>query len=378
MARSDPAEMQLSLSGDALRKALAHAQNVIDRAKKIPILGHVLLTALDEGVLVISANNLDMQISEAVSAEVAQAGAITADGQLLYEIARKLPAGQQVTMTLADGRLGVSAGRARSKLPTLPVSDFPLIRMDAPSASFELPAKALARAIGQVRFAIGDQPARPYLSGIYIHAAADGLRLAATDSLRLAATRIDLPEGAEKLKGAILPAKFIAELARLLGEQEDSTATLALSDRLVTASLDDITLTGKLIEGNYPQYERIIPQANTHVIVADADALADAVDRVATVSADKVRTMRLAVEGAQIALSAQSFEHGAMTDELDCEHEGDAFSVFFNSKHLIEQLRLIDGAATIAFGDKAGEAALFTTSAAPEAKWVLGTLGKEG
>ncbi|MCC7048208.1 MAG: DNA polymerase III subunit beta, partial [Alphaproteobacteria bacterium] len=296
--------MKLTIERAALLKALAHAQSVVERRNTIPILSNVLLEAAPGG-LALTATDMDLAIAEQTAADVAMPGATTVSVHTLYDIVRKLPDGAQVEIATGDaeggdgGQLGLRGGRSRFRLPTLPRDDFPMLGDNAelPHA-FSLPASELKALIDRTRFAISTEETRYYLNGIYLHAAKNGdgtLRAVATDGHRLARAETALPSGAAGMPGVIVPRKAVAELYKLVQDSADPVA-VNLSNTKIRFALDSVVLTSKLIDGTFPDYERVIPANNDKSMEVDSREFAAAVDRCQTIAAEKSRAVKLSLK----------------------------------------------------------------------------------
>ena len=345
--------MKLTIERANLLKTLSHVQSVVERRTTIPILSNVLLRA-EPGVLRLTATDMDMEIVESVSASVATPGAATAPAHVLYEIVRKLPDGAQVEIdgTGEAGALQLSAGRSRFRLGCLPVEDFPAMSEGDMPTRFSLAPGDLRLLIDRTRFAISTEETRYYLNGIFFHATKTAdempvLRAVATDGHRLARIQMTLPSGAEDMPDVIVPRKTVGELRKLLDEAGD-TVTVALSTSKIRVSSDGITLTSKLIDGTFPDYERVIPSNNDKAMEVEAKALADAVDRVATISTEKSRAVKLSVtagEPGTLTLMASNTEQGMATEELEVAYTESDLEIGFNARYLLDITQQIDGDA---------------------------------
>ncbi|HZD27005.1 MAG TPA: DNA polymerase III subunit beta, partial [Alphaproteobacteria bacterium] len=293
--------MKLTIERSALLRSLAHVQSVVEKRNTIPILSNVQLVA-EDGALSLTATDLDLAIVETVACEVAQPGATTAPAHTLYDIARKLPDGSQVELEFSgdDSRLIVRAARSKFALSCLPREDFPVMAEDDLPHRFELPAPQLRTLIEKTRFAISTEETRYYLNGIYLHAAeADGggmLRGVATDGHRLARVEVPLPQGAAGMPGVIVPRKTVLEVHKLI-EEAEGPIQVGLSETRIRFAFDSIVLTSKLIDGTFPDYQRVIPADNDKRMEVDCKTFAAAVDRVATISSEKSRAVKLAIAG---------------------------------------------------------------------------------
>jgi DNA polymerase-3 subunit beta len=353
--------MKLSIERARLLKALNHVQSVVERRNTIPILSNVLMTA--EGAsLRLGATDLDMEIVETAEADVERSGQVTAPAHTLYEIVRKLPDGALVRIEHGGGdpRLTVSAGRSRFALPALPAADFPALGAGSFETTFVIEPEALVRLLDRTRFAISTEETRYYLNGVYMHAAKDGvhgptLRAVATDGHRLALAEYTLPEGAAGMSGVIVPRKTVQEVRRLLDDAQ-GLAEIALSDAKIRVTVGGVVLTSKLIDGTFPDYTRVIPKNNPRILVLANKAFQDAVDRVATVSAERTRSVKMAVDAERVVLSVTHPETGTATEELAGDYPHDPIEIGFNARYLL------DVAAQIGTGDAQFE---FADAASP-------------
>jgi len=350
--------MKLTIERAALLKTLAHVQSVVERRNTIPILSNVLMEVAG-GKLALTATDMDLTIVDAVAADVAEPGAITAPAHTFYDIVRKLPEGAQIEIRSGgDGaQLTIKAGRSVFTLATLPKEDFPTMgAVDLPT-EFQLQPRELRHLIDRTRFAISTEETRYYLNGIYLHAAATErvpmLRAVATDGHRLARFEMPLPEGAAGLPGVIVPRKTVAELRKLIEETQDPIA-ISLSDTKIRFAFDSTVLTSKLIDGTFPDYERVIPSGNDKVIEVDCQSFAQAVDRVSTISSEKSRAVKLVIEDGGITLSASSPENGTATEEIEIKYGGSPIEIGFNSRYLLDIAQQIEGeSAEITLADAA-------------------------
>lgn len=367
--------MKLTIERALLLKSLAHVQSIVERRNTIPILSNLALRATGGG-LALSATDMDMDVVESVPCAVAVEGATTAPAHTLYDIVRKLPDGADVEI---DGggdkqRITVRAGRSTFTLPALPIEDFPSIATDQLGHSFMLAAPELRSLIDRTRFAISNEETRYYLNGIYLHAASiagvDVLRAVATDGHRLARVELPLPEGAFAMPGVILPRKTVSELRKLLDETADDIR-VELTNTRIRFSFGQIQLSSKLIDGTFPDYERVIPSGNDKILDVDCKRFAEAVDRVATISTEKSRAVKLSIDGGTLILSATSAETGTATEELEVSYGSSPIEIGFNSRYLLDIALQIEGeSAQFAMADSASPTVV-RDGADPSAIYVL-------
>ena len=334
--------MKATIERAILLKALGHVQSVVERRNTIPILSNVLIEARDDGSLRLMATDLDLQVDESVAAQVSQAGATTVPAHTFFDIVRKLPEGSQVELAASDGKMQVVAGRARFNLSTLPRDDFPVIAEGELPTRFELPAATLRQIIDKTRFAISSEETRYYLMGIFLHVADDKLKAAATDGHRLARITVPRPEGAEGMPDIIIPKKCVGELRKLLDEVE-GTAEVSLSPTKIRFGLGSAVLTSKLIDGTFPDYNRVIPTGNDKLLKLDPKSFAAGVDRVATIASEKTRAVKMSVDRDKVTLSVTSPESGTATEEIAADYGSDNIEIGFNARYLLDILHEIEG-----------------------------------
>jgi DNA polymerase-3 subunit beta len=314
----------------------------VERRNTIPILSNVLIEAREDGSLRLMATDLDLQVDESVPANVSQAGATTVSAHTLFDIVRKLPEGSQVELAAAEGKMQIVAGRSRFNLSTLPRDDFPVIAEGELPTRFELPAATLRQIIEKTRFAISSEETRYYLMGIFLHLIDDQLRAAATDGHRLARVTVAKPDGADGMPDVIVPRKAVAELYRLLEELE-GTVEISLSPTKVRFGLGSAVLTSKLIDGTFPDYNRVIPTANDKLLKLDPKSFSAGVDRVSTIASEKTRAVKMSVDRDKVTLSVTSPENGVATEELPADYGADGLEIGFNARYLLDILSEIDG-----------------------------------
>lgn len=365
--------MKATIERAVLLKSLGHVQSVVERRNTIPILSNVLIEAVDGGGIKLMATDLDLQIVETVEAKVEQAGATTVSAHTLFDIARKLPEGSQVSIAAAEGKMAVNAGRARFNLSTLPRDDFPVIAEGDLPTSFELPAATLRELVDKTRFAISTEETRYYLNGIFLHVTDEDqpvLKAAATDGHRLARFTLPRPDGAEGMPDIIVPRKCVAELRKMLDEL-DGTVELAMSDSKIRFGLGTAVMTSKLIDGTFPDYNRVIPTGNDKLLKIDPRSFEEGVDRVATIATEKTRAVKMALDTDKITLSVTSPENGTASEEVAGQYGSDGFEIGFNARYLLDILGQVQGDAIEVHLADAGAPTLIRENDKANALYVL-------
>jgi DNA polymerase-3 subunit beta len=347
--------MKVTVERAALLKALGHVHRVVERRNTIPILSNVLLKAEDNG-LGLKATDLDIEVTDTVRAEVTQAGAITVPAHVIYDIVRKLADGAQVSLeTSGDaGQMQLRSGRSRFTLQALPATDFPDLAAGTLDHSFSLPASDLRRLIEKTQFAISTEETRYYLNGIYLHTVeVDGetrLRAVATDGHRLA--RIEMPAGAGAagMPGLIVPRKAVSEIQKLVQEATEDTVKVELNPAKIrftfAAGEQDgagVVLTTKLIDGTFPDYQRVIPTGNDKALTVERNDFQKAVDRVSTISSERGRAVKLAISEGRMTLSVNNPDSGNAVEEIDVDYDSAPLDVGFNARYLLDITGQLDG-----------------------------------
>jgi DNA polymerase III subunit beta len=370
--------MKATIERATLLRCLSHVQSVVERRNTIPILSNVLIDADAGGSVRVMATDLDLQVVETMSASsVDQPGAITVSAHLLFDIARKLPDGSQVSLTTNDNRLEVKAGRSNFKLPTLPRDDFPVIVEGDLPTSFELPARMLAELIDRTRFAISTEETRYYLNGIFLHVTDEDeplLKAAATDGHRLARFTLARPEGAAGMPDVIVPRKAVGELRKLLDEALDGNVLIDLSASKIRFTLGGeggVVLTSKLIDGTFPDYSRVIPTANDKLLKVDPKLFFSGVDRVATIATEKTRAVKIGLDNDRVTLSVTSPDNGTAAEELAAEYRAEGLEIGFNANYLKDILGQIDSDTVELHLADAGAPTLIRENESARALYVL-------
>jgi len=354
--------MKFSIERATLLKAVAQAQSVVERRNTIPILANVLIEAEGSGVS-FRATDLDIEVVDKAVAHVDRAGATTVSAVMLHEIVRKLPDGALVTLTdeSVQGRLLINAGRSAFNLATLPREDFPVMASSEYVTNFSAPAPVLRRLFDKAKFAISTEETRYYLNGVYLHTAtgegAPVLRCVATDGHRLARIDAPLPDGAAGMPGVIVPRKTVGELRKLLDDDEAQIA-VSVSETKIRFATPAVTLTSKVIDGTFPDYTRVIPTGNTRRLEVDASDFAKAVDRVATVSSERSRAVKLSLDEDRLVLSVNAPDSGAAEEELVVAYGDERLEIGFNAKYLLEIAGQVDRENAVFLFNSAGDPTL--------------------
>lgn len=329
--------MRISLPCHDLTRVLAAVTKVVEARNTIPILSNVLLSVAD-GTLTVRGTDLDIDVVAATQVLDATDGAITVPAKVLADIAKKVSA--DISLTVEDDLLIVKSGRSRFKLQTLPAEDYPDIRAGEFSLEFELD---IAEAVASVQFAMSSDAARYYLNGVHLAGTADSLTAVATDGHRL--SRRVLPSVGE-FPGIIVPRKLVSILPK-------GKAKVAVSERQIRITAEDVVMTSKLIDGTFPDYARVIPNSNDKHVAVDRDALLAAVERVTVVSNERGSAVKFEVASDSLSLSVKDDAN----DEIEAGYSGEPMSIGFNGSYVSDILRAFRaGTVTFQFADSGSPA----------------------
>jgi DNA polymerase-3 subunit beta len=367
--------MKLSISRETLFKALRHMSAVVEKRTSIAILGNVRLKATDNK-LETTATDSDIAVQALAEAFVDTPGVTTVGALKLFEIVSKIPEGVMVAMELdeAGGRLSLSAGKAKFSLAMLGAEAFPDMSKVEGGVSFNIAGADLKKLLDRVSFAASGDETRAYLTGVYLHVvgedkAADGpaLRAVATDGHRLAKSDLKLPQGAEDMAGVILPKKCVAELKKMA--EENKKLKLTVGEKKIQAEGGDVILTSKVIDANYPDYERVIPANNPSELTVSRRLLLQAVGRVSILSHEKTRSVRFGLAGGHVMLTANNPDQENASEDVKVAYEGPDMEIGFNAKYLEDiggqvaaddvQMVVKDSASPVLVRDPADAATIF-------------------
>lgn len=338
--------MKLTINTKALASALSKTQSVVESRNTIPVLANVLLQVTDDA-LTIEGTDLDSSLRMTVTdIVVSTTGSTTVNAKMFSDIIRKLPDGD-CTVEATDKELVVKSGRSRFKLGVLPSIDWPVLTYQEPVSSFEMSGPEIKGAFDGLAFCMSQEEARYFLCGIYAHTHEGRLRFVATDGHRL--SRVDTIDHVMPLdKGIIIPRKAVIEASKLFADSVN--VTVSYSDTAISFSQDNITLRTKLIDGTFPEYQRVIPQSNDLKMTVAASALKPMIDRVSAVSDGKSRAVKLEwKEGAVTATVSQ--DQNTASDSVDSDTAAGSIAVGVNSRYLVDALSQFDGDVEFAFAD---------------------------
>ena len=330
--------MEIKIDRNVILKCLTHIQGVVEKKNTLPILANVLIEAFDNKIQ-ISATDLDIIITEKIDAEVIKEGSTTTTAQVLYDLVRKLPAGSNIHLNLQnDKRLKLISEKSDFNLTCLPASEFPILEDSIESDYLEIKSKHLSKLLNKTKFSISNDETRHYLNGIYLHTTEDDnpkLIAVATDGHRLSKTQIDL-EGTKKFHPVILPKKTIFEIINIISEEPETLIKILSVRSKIKFIINDIILISKVIDGKFPDYERVIPSDTRKEVRAKVADFISAVDRIKSLSLDRKGVIKINIENDKIRFFINDSSSGEGIEEINADYQGENIEIGFNSGYLMD------------------------------------------
>ncbi|WJW80418.1 DNA polymerase III subunit beta [Bartonella sp. TP] len=335
--------MRISVDRNNFLKSLGHVYRIVDRRNTASILGNVLIKANGE-LIQLKATDLELQVSEELAANIEQPGSATVPAYLLYDVIRRLPAGAEVKIELNNdnGQVRIISGRVNYKLQSLPASDFPDSKSVEWQHSFTLSAKELRPILNATQSAISTDETRYCLNGIYMHIVRNKddvpmLRLVATDGHRLSVGELAAPDNSLEMPGLIIPRKAVLEMQKMLAEGFAQDIAIDICETKIGFTVGDLSLVSKLIDGQFPDYEKIIPSDHDKFLTVDREEFIASVGRVSVVSNDYARALKFDLDMDNLRLSMESLDADSAEDCLNCHYRGEVLEIGFNAKYLLDE-----------------------------------------
>ncbi len=331
--------MKLSAAREALLRPLQAVIGVVERRQTMPILANVLLVAKD-GELSVTATDLEVELVANTEVSVESGGEVTVPGRKLLDICRALPEDAEVSISQSGEKLVLKSGRSKFTLTTLPAAEFPTVEDINAGHSVTVSQAVLGRILEKTHFSMAQQDVRYYLNGLLLETSDNLLRAVATDGHRLALCEVALDGGKAPEQQVIVPRKGVLELQRLMsGEGE---LAIELGTNHVRIQLDGIRFTSKLIDGRFPEYDRVIPQDTSNAMSADRGVFKSALQRTAILSNEKYRGIRLIIREDNMVLQTHNPEQEEAEEELEIEYSGEEIEIGFNVNYLLDALNAIE------------------------------------
>ena len=361
--------MKFSIQREALLKPLQHVIGVVERRQTLPVLGNVLLNATRKNVC-LTATDLEVELQAQVAVSVTEPGDITLPARKLLDICRTLPEEAQLDISVKKDRALVSSGKSRFTLSTLPATEFPVIDKIKSARKFSLPEKQLHSLIESTGFAMAQQDVRYYLNGLMLEPDGDVLRAVATDGHRLALCNLPADVGEGDSQQVIVPRKGIQELQRLL-EQRDAELDVEIGSNHIRITTSELRFTSKLIDGRFPDYQRVIPKDLDKKLLINRDLLRQALTRTSILSNEKYRGIRLEISKNNIKIQAHNPEKEEAVEEIDATYDYDTIVIGFNVTYLLEVLNVIDSDEVEIFLSDANSSAVINRPGHDDCRYVV-------
>ena len=332
--------MKNCFNRDELLHPLQSLISVVDRQQSVPVLGHVLIDALASSVTLV-ATDTEVELSIEFPHSTGELGAFTLPGRMLYEICRSLPEGTSVEISVSEGQATVRSGRSRWSLMSFTAPDFPRIGMCPERVQLSVVSKDLKTLLEETHMAMAIQDVRYYLNGMLLECHAGGLRGVATDGHRLAIRDIDLPQEGQSPVQIIIPRKAVTELLRVLPSSSNEVQ-LVIGETHLQVQVGMLTLTSKLVDGRYPDYDRVIPKDSERVVVAPRELLRDSLKRACIVCTDRYKAVRIALAKGVLRATAQNTDREHAEEDIEVDYDGGPVEIGFNGSYLLDALDVIE------------------------------------
>ena len=337
--------MKFTLEKNTFLKGLSHVQSIVEKKNTLPILSNILIEAMNNS-LVLSSTDMDISITEKMNCNIVEEGSTTVSAQMLYDIIRKAPDLSEIEIISNDGKImSLRAGKSKFSLGCLPKEDFPIIEIGDLENEINIESQKFLKLINKTRFAISNEETRYFLNGIYFHknqeAESNTLTIVATDGHRLAKFDYVISDNLADIPGVIIPKKTVNELYKLLVDCEGSIR-INLNSNKIVFYIGDSILISKLIDGNFPDYKRVIPQDNKSTLKVDRQLFSLAVDRVSTITNDKSPVIKFKLLNNLMNISSTNTENNTATEDIVIDYSGEEIEIGFNSKYILEMINNLE------------------------------------
>ena len=331
--------MKFKISRSNFFKTLSHLQGIVDKKNSLPILANILIEAKDNH-LILSSTDMDISIIEKIGCDVFEDGATTINSQILYDIVRKIDDNSEIEIISNDGKLLTLRSKwSRFSLACLPKEDFPIIDQDNSGNTIKINSKIIFKLIDKTKFAISNEETRYFLNGLYFNITKNQsnsvVTLVGTDGHRLSKFSHNIDDSIDQVSGVIIPKKTIYELSKLLSEI-DQDVFISISSNKIVFNINNIIFISKLIDGSFPDYERVIPKDNSNILKINREILLSAVDRVSTIANEKSPVIKFKLLQNVLNLNTINNESSTASEDLDINYNGDEIEIGFNSKYIMD------------------------------------------
>lgn len=331
--------MKFTIARDALLKPLQVIGGVVEKRQTLPILSNVLLT-LDTDRLTLTGTDLEVELTASTTLSGAEGGEITLPARKFIDICKSLPEDAELSISIDEHRALIRSGKSRFTLSTLPAHDFPSTEKISGAREYTIPQSTLKHLIDQTQFCMANQDVRYYLNGLLLELRPNALRTVATDGHRLALCDMESEIVPGDINQIIIPRKGVVELSRLLSDS-DTPCTIQLNANHIRIDLGEIVFLSKLIDGRFPDYDRVIPRGGDKLVVANREILRQGLLRASILSNEKYRGIRMNFNNSLLRATVNNPEQEEAEEEIDINYQGDELEIGFNVSYLVDALNAI-------------------------------------
>lgn len=331
--------MEININRTSLLPSLQIVNGVIERRQPLPILVNLLLS-VSEKEITFSGSDMEVELISRIKQENKSTGEITLPGKKLLDICRALPENADIKIRINGDKAVVKSGKSRFSLSTLPSVEYPIIEIGEKLAEFSLKQTVFKEILEKTAFSMAQQDVRYYLNGLLLEISEDQIRAVATDGHRLALCDTESKVNAGEKQQIIVPRKGVIELIRLL-DDKDKEVSVVITSNHIRVEFDDLTFTSKLIDGKFPDYDRVIPEEDHPQLLADREQLKQSLTRASILSNEKYRGVRISLEKNKLRALAHNPEQEEAEEELDVEYDGQELEIGFNVSYLLDALGII-------------------------------------
>jgi DNA polymerase III subunit beta len=331
--------MKFNIDREALLPVLQTVSGVVDRRQTLPIVSNLLFN-LEQDSLSVTATDMEVELIVKIDMQLQETGELTLPARKLLDICRALPNEAKLQFEVKNDRVMIKSGRSRFTLATLPAQEFPVIDIKDNVVAFNVKQKALEQLLENTQFAMAQQDVRYYLNGLLLEITKDTLRAVATDGHRLALDEAEIKAAIEEPIQIIVPRKGVTELTRLL-QNEDNEIEIQISTNHIRVKNSNSCFTSKLIDGRFPDYQRVIPELSETPVFADREELRSSLTRASILSNEKYRGVRIIFDSDKLRALAHNPEQEEAEEELEVEYKGTEIEIGFNVSYLLDTLSII-------------------------------------
>ena len=339
--------MKFIIPKPIIYKTLSHLQSIVNKKNTLPILANILIEA-QQNSLTLSSTDMDISITETISCNVIEEGSTTLNAQLIFDIIKKLPENNEIEFISNDGKiLTIRTNVSKFSLSCLPKDEFPIITtVSNDGMRLKVKSENIYSLIDKTKFAISNEETRYFLNGLYFNVSNNDksslLTFVGTDGHRLATSSIETEQFNNEVPGVIIPKKTINELSKLLSDI-NCDLEIDISSNKIIFYINNLILISKLIDGNFPDYTKVIPNNNNHHLFINRQNLLSAVDRVSTIANEKNPSIKFKLLKNLLNLSTINNENSTATEDIVTKYEGDEIEIGFNSKYIMDILDNLEG-----------------------------------